>query len=106
MAAVEYRREYLVADLFTAATNSVLGKLQKLLHHGFSLTTYGILIYLTGRSAITAYHDGEIVLGARTILIWPARFILPVGLSVAFLVTLGTALQPLFNPLQCKASKT
>ncbi|WP_052341553.1 TRAP transporter small permease subunit [Salinarimonas rosea] len=50
------------------------------------LVTAGVLAimtYRTGLDAVRAWRVGEVVMGAREVVVWPARLMLPVGFGLA-----------------------
>lgn len=83
MAFVEFEDDQISVDLlfnhFPAAIRSIC-----LL---FTLTlTAGVLTVIawrTGQDAIRAFRVGEVVMGSREIIVWPARCMLPLGFSLA-----------------------
>ncbi len=41
------------------------------------------MAWRTGQDAIRAFRVGEVVMGSREIVVWPARCMLPLGFSLA-----------------------
>ena len=50
-----------------------------------SILLYGFLAWLSWEPAVRAWEIGEIVEGAWKVTIWPAKFVLPIGLALACL---------------------
>ncbi len=42
-----------------------------------------VMAWRTGQDAIRAFRVGEVVMGSREIVVWPARCMLPLGFSLA-----------------------
>ena len=88
MAFVELSRQSIAVDLFYQMTSR---RVQIALTGFVLLLTaagYGMLAYISFPDALEAYGKREIVMGTINIYIWPSRFLLPLALVVAMLVSL------------------
>jgi TRAP-type C4-dicarboxylate transport system permease small subunit len=51
-----------------------------------SLTFYGFLMWQSVKIALESFETGEYVDGMWRVVVWPSRFLIPLGLAVALLV--------------------
>ena len=51
-----------------------------------SLTFYGFLLWQSIKIALESFATGEYVDGMWRVVVWPSRFLIPLGLAVAMLV--------------------
>ncbi len=51
-----------------------------------SLTFYGFLLWQSIKIALESFEKGEYVDGMWRVVVWPSRFLIPMGLTVAMLV--------------------
>lgn len=65
-----------------------------------SIAGYGGLAWITFPDAFLAFSRREIVMGTINVYIWPARFLMPVALSVAALVCLMHLIRLFTNPVE------
>lgn len=88
MAFVELTRQSIAVDLFY----QMMGYKAQIVTTGavllLSAASYGLLAWISWPEAISAYEKKEIVMGTVNIYIWPARFLLPIALTVTTLVCL------------------
>ena len=47
-----------------------------------------VIAWRTGQDAIRAFRVGEVVMGSREIIVWPARCMLPLGFTLAAIAAL------------------
>ncbi|WP_161556023.1 TRAP transporter small permease subunit [Mangrovicoccus ximenensis] len=88
MAFVEMARQSIAVDLFY----QMMPRRMQIGVTGFALLLsaagYGGLAWITFPDAVAAFERREIVMGAVRVYIWPARFLLPISLTVTALVCL------------------
>ena len=51
-----------------------------------SLTFYGFLLWQSVKIALESFERGEYVDGMWRVVVWPSRFLIPLGLAIALLV--------------------
>lgn len=88
LAAVERKDGHIRVDIIVQflprLVQRLLDALTSLLGAGF----FGFVAWVTLREALQRYQVGEFVMGAQSMIVWPGRFALPIGLGL-FALLLG-----------------
>lgn len=85
LAWLEVKNGPIVVELFFDMANPVLRRAMLLLGTLLSLAVYGLIAWLSWQPAVHAWEIGEIVEGAWKVVVWPTKFLLPLGLGLACL---------------------
>jgi TRAP-type C4-dicarboxylate transport system permease small subunit len=85
MAMVEYDDEQISVDLLFNHFPDWLKKICLLITFGSTAAMLSIMTWRTGLDAARAFKVGEVVMGSREIIVWPARCMLPLGFGLAAL---------------------
>ncbi|MCR8547820.1 TRAP transporter small permease [Salipiger sp. P9] len=88
LAAVELARRSIDVDLFYAMLPRPLQFGVMVFVLLLSASAYGLLAAISWPDALRAMERREMVMGAINVTIWPARFLLPLAMSVSALVCL------------------
>lgn len=86
LAWVEARSQPIVVDLFYTMAPAAGRRAMDMLGTVLTIAFYGVLAWLSWGSAMAAWRIGEIVEGTWKVVIWPAKFLLPLGLAIAAIV--------------------
>lgn len=88
LAFVERRHEHIQVDLVYQLMPSLLQRATLLLGYLLSAVFFGILTWRTWGDAMRAWEKNEMLMGNVYVIIWPAKFALPVGFGAIGLVVL------------------
>ncbi|MGP9820398.1 TRAP transporter small permease subunit [Salinarimonas sp. NSM] len=88
LAFVERNDEQISVDLVFNRLPIALRKVALALACLVTASVLSVMTYRTGLDAMRAFRVGEVVMGAREVVVWPARLMLPVGFGLATLATL------------------
>lgn len=83
MAMVEYDDEQISVDLLFNYFPDWLKRTALLVTFLATAGMLSIMTWRTGQDAIRAFSFGEVVMGSREIIVWPARCMLPLGFGLA-----------------------
>lgn len=83
MAMVEYDDEQISVDLLFNHFPDWLKRSSLLLTFLATAVMLSIMTWRTGLDAVRAFRVGEVVMGSREIVVWPARCMLPIGFGLA-----------------------
>jgi TRAP-type mannitol/chloroaromatic compound transport system permease small subunit len=83
MAMVEYDDEQISVDLLFNHFPNWLKRSCLLITFGATAVMLSIMTWRTGLDAVRAFKVGEVVMGSREIIVWPARCMLPLGFGLA-----------------------
>ncbi len=88
LAFIEKRHEHIQVDLIYQLMPRLLQRIT--LSFGYLLCTvfFAILSWRTSGDAIRSVAKNEVLMGNVYVLIWPAKFVLPIGFATIGLVTL------------------
>ncbi|MEM5495643.1 TRAP transporter small permease [Hoeflea sp. AS16] len=86
LAWVEIREGSIIVELIYQMFGRRAKTLCLLIATALSALFYGGLAWLSFAPAVQAWRIGEIVEGAWRVVIWPTKFLLPLGLALACLV--------------------
>ena len=98
LALVELRHEHISADLFVRLLPAGVQKVIYCLGALVSATFFGILMWQTWLDALKSLSINEVVMGSIYIVVWPAKFALPVGFLAITLVFLLHAWKAVTDP--------
>ena len=91
LAFVEWQHENIQVDLLWRVMPSWLQRTSLILGYLVSAAFFAILANQTWIDAMRAMAKGEMMMGNVYVLIWPAKFVLPIGFAGIFLVSLRHA---------------
>lgn len=83
MAMVEYDDEQISVDLLFNHFPDWLKRTSLLITFAATAGMLSIMTWRTGLDAMRAFSVGEVVMGSREIIVWPARCMLPLGFGLA-----------------------
>tara|TARA_R100000935_G_C2840515_1_gene170736 strand:- start:1405 stop:1929 length:525 start_codon:yes stop_codon:yes gene_type:complete len=98
LAFVEWQHENIQVDLLWGIMPSWLQRMSLLLGYLVSAAFFGILVRQTWIDAMNALSKNEMMMGNVYVLIWPAKFMLPIGFAGIFLVSLRHGLHTFVDP--------
>ncbi|WP_108260697.1 TRAP transporter small permease [Mangrovicoccus ximenensis] len=102
LAFVEWQHENIQVDMLWRLMPGWLQRAVLVLGYVVSAVFFAILARQTWFDAVKAMTKGEMMMGNVYVLIWPAKFVLPVGFAAIGLVSLRhavhAALDPAFSP--------
>ena len=99
LALVEWKHENIQVDLFFLMMPKPLQKAALVLGYGVCTAFFVILAYQTWIDALTSLRKSELMMGAVYVVVWPAKFVLPIGFSAIALITLRHAVRALSRPV-------
>ncbi|MCZ4262552.1 TRAP transporter small permease [Limimaricola sp. G21655-S1] len=103
MALVEYEDEQISVDLLFARFPPLLRRACLLLTFLITAGVLSLIAWRTGLDAVRAFRVGEVVMGSREVIVWPARCLLPLGFGLAALAALLRAVMALRGRETAKA---
>lgn len=83
MALAEYDDEQISVDLLFNHFPGWLKTASLLLNFLATAAMLSVMTWRTGLDAVRAFEVGEVVMGSREIIVWPARCMLPLGFGLA-----------------------
>lgn len=83
MAMVEYDDEQISVDLLFNHFPDWLKRTSLVITFVATMGMLSIMTWRTGLDAVRAFKVGEVVMGSREIIVWPARCMLPLGFGLA-----------------------
>ena len=92
MAMVEYDDEQISVDLLFNHFPPWLKRASLLITFAATAGILSIMTWRTGLDAIRAFKVGEVVMGSREIIVWPARCMLPLGFGLAAIAAMMRAI--------------
>lgn len=95
MALVEYENEQICVDLLYSRLPSALQRGCLVLTFLATAVILSAMTWRTGLDAVRAFRVGEVVMGSREIIVWPARCLLPVGFGLTAVAALLRAFMTL-----------
>lgn len=98
MAFIELTRQSIAVDLFFLMMPRRMRVVTALLVLLLSAAGYGGLAWISFPDAIKAFERKEIVMGAVSVYIWPARFLLPVSLILTAAICVMHAVRLIIDP--------
>lgn len=88
MALVEYDDEQISVDLLFNHFPDWLKRISLLITFFATAAILSVMTWRTGLDAVRAFKVGEVVMGSREIIVWPARCMLPLGFGLAAVAAL------------------
>lgn len=98
LAFVEWQNENIQVDLVWRVMPGWLQRAVLVLGYLVCAGFFAILLRQTWIDAINSMNKNEMMMGNVYVLIWPAKFVLPVGFAGIFLVSLRHAFHAAFDP--------
>lgn len=98
MAFVELTRQSIAVDLFYQMAPRKLQVALTFIVLLASAIGYGGLAWITWPDALISFGKREIVMGSVNIVIWPARFLLPIALFITTLVCIMHMIRMFIDP--------
>lgn len=83
MALVELDDEHVVVDLVYNRLPDWLQRICLVLACAATMAILAVMTWRTGQDAIRAFRVGEVVMGSREVIVWPARVLLPLGFGLS-----------------------
>lgn len=83
MALVEFDDEQVVVDLLFNRFPGWLQRICLVVTCAAAMAILGVMTWRTGQDAIRAFRVGEVVMGSREVIVWPARIMLPIGFGLS-----------------------
>ncbi len=88
LAYIERRHEHIQVDLLYQLMPRMLQRITLVLGYLLSAGFFGILTWRTWGDAIKSLAKNEMLMGNVYVIIWPAKFVLPIGFGAIALVVL------------------
>lgn len=82
LGAVERAGANIHVELVYAALPRVARRLLDLLAYGLGVFFFGMLTRVAWEVAVEKFEVGEFIMGSYSVVIWPSRFLVPVGASI------------------------
>jgi len=99
VAMVEWKHENIQVDLFYLMMPAWVQRISLMLGYLICVIFFAILTRQTWIDAMVSWRKNEVMMAAVYVLVWPAKFILPIGFSTITLVTLRHFFKSLTAPL-------
>ncbi|ABN77390.1 TRAP transporter small permease [Cereibacter sphaeroides] len=106
IAMVEWKHENIQVDLFYLMMPSWAQRASLALGYLICAIFFAILARQTWIDAVASWRKNELMMAAVYVLVWPAKFILPVGFGAITLVCLRHFLRSFTAPLSTFAPET
>ena len=88
MAFVEMQDEQISVDLLFDRFPEIVQRALLVLTGLAAAAILSVMAWRTGLDAIRAIRVGEVVMGSREVIVWPARMVLPLGFGLAAVASL------------------
>ena len=98
LAVVELRHEHINADLFVRVLPAAVQRAIYVFGCLVSLIFFGALFWQTGQDAIEAWRIDEVLMSSVYVLIWPAKFTLPIGFFAIMLAIVLHIVKAITDP--------
>ena len=98
LAFVEWQHENIQVDLLWQVLPRLLQRLSLIFGYLLGAGFFAILAWQTYLDAINALAKNELMMGNVYVMVWPAKFVLPVGFASIFLVSMRHAAHAVFDP--------
>jgi TRAP-type C4-dicarboxylate transport system permease small subunit len=102
LAIVERRHEHITVDLLVHSLPAGLRRYITVFGYLVCAVFFALLAYQTMIDALAAFAAGEILMSSIYVLVWPARFLLPIGFFLMLMQVVLHAWQawtdPTFDP--------
>ena len=103
LASVELKHEHINADLLVQTFSAKWRRITYLFGALITLIFLGLLMVQTWKDAIKSFEINEVVMGSVYVLVWPAKFSLPIGFFAMILVVIMHMVHAItradFNPI-------
>ncbi|MBZ4690402.1 MAG: family transporter, DctQ (4 TMs) subunit [Cereibacter sp.] len=106
IAMVEWKHENIQVDLFYLMMPTWLKRLSLAFGYLICVIFFAILARQTWIDAMGSWRKNELMMAAVYVLVWPAKFILPIGFGAITLVSLRHLFKSLRAPLATFAPQT
>lgn len=83
MALVELDDEHVVVDLVYNRLPGWVQRIVLVIACAAAVAILAVMTWRTGQDAIRAWRVGEVVMGSREVIVWPARVMLPIGFGLS-----------------------
>ena len=100
LAMVEWKHENIQVDVFFLMMPKPLQRFVLVVGYLVCAVFFAILTRQTFIDAVAAWRKDELMMAAIYLVIWPAKFILPVGFGAIALVSLRHAFHALRDPVE------
>ncbi|QFS84018.1 Tripartite ATP-independent periplasmic transporter, DctQ component [Roseivivax sp. THAF40] len=92
MAFVEMQDEQISVDLLFDRFPDLIQRVLLVVTGCGAAAILSVMAWRTGLDALRAIRVGEVVMGSREVIVWPARMVLPLGFGLAAIASLLRAL--------------
>ncbi|WP_347309961.1 TRAP transporter small permease [Defluviimonas sp. SAOS-178_SWC] len=99
LALVEWKHENIQVDLFFLMMSAWLQRTVLVVGYLTCAVFFAILTRQTWIDAVASWQKNELMMAAIYLVIWPAKFVLPIGFGAITLVTLRHAVRALRDPI-------
>ena len=106
IAMVEWKHENIQVDLFFLMMPRWAQRLSLAIGYLTCTVFFAILTRQTGIDAIASFRKNELMMAAVYVLVWPAKFILPIGFAAITLVTIRHFFKSMTAPLSSFSAQT
>lgn len=106
IAMVEWKHENIQVDLFYLMMPTWLKRLSLAFGYLICVIFFAILARQTWIDAVGSWRKNELMMAAVYVLVWPAKFILPIGFGAIALVSVRHFFKSLTAPLSTFAPQT
>ncbi len=106
LAMVEWKHENIQVDLFYLMMPSWLQRLSLVVGYLICALFFAILTRQTWLDALVSYRKNEVLMASVYVLVWPAKFILPIGFAAITLISIRHFFRAMRAPLSEFAAQT
>jgi TRAP-type C4-dicarboxylate transport system permease small subunit len=98
LALVERRHEHITVDLLVRLLPTGVRRIITVLGYIVCAVFFGVFAYQSLLDALEAYRIGEILMSSIYVIVWPAKFLLPIGFGLMLVQVLLHAWQSAVDP--------
>lgn len=106
LAMVEWKHENIQVDLFYLTMPTWFQRFSLMLGYLICAIFFAMLTRQTGIDAIVSFRKNEVLMASVYVLVWPAKFILPIGFAAITLVSIRHLFRAMRAPLSDFAPKS
>lgn len=99
LAMVEWKHENIQVDLFYLNMPAWLQRCSLAFGYLISVIFFAILTRQTWIDAVASFYKNEVLMASVYVLVWPAKFILPIGFAAITLVSVRHFFRAIWAPL-------
>jgi TRAP-type C4-dicarboxylate transport system permease small subunit len=106
LAMVEWKHENIQVDLFYLSMPAWMQRFSLVLGYLICVVFFAILTRQTWIDAVVSLRKSEVLMASVYVLVWPAKFILPIGFAAITLVSIRHFFQAMRAPLSDFAAQS